>query len=129
MSPINSSTVVVQFFDGVEVTSYRGEDDNAKVIQIDTQHDEHIRINLNDAPVFDGSPERNGPLGITKVERDDVVVTLGQLKVLAENAYVDARSHHDWHWTQLPPNTRLRRINDVRRQLERAGVVVEREPS
>lgn len=113
-------------FPGVEITSYRGEEDSAKVIQIDTRNDEHIRINLNDAPVFDGSPEHDEPRATSHTGLTVVGVTLEQLENLAENAYVNGRSRADLHWTQLSNNTRKKRINDLRFHLQRVGITVEK---
>jgi hypothetical protein len=44
-------------FDAVEITTYRGVDD-VPVVQIET-HPEfgHIRVNLNDGPIWDGDPD------------------------------------------------------------------------
>lgn len=125
MSPINSATVAVRFFDGVEVTSYRGEDDNAKVIQIDTQHDEHVRINLNDAPVFDGSPESDEPLAVKVVELKVVGVSLAQLEQLAKNAHDEKAFYSYQLWEEADSKTQNEAIATHRVLLEEAGIVVE----
>lgn len=42
----------------IEVNVYRSRQDGALVIEIDTQDDTgDLRVNLNDAPIWDGDPE------------------------------------------------------------------------
>lgn len=126
MSADRTFAPVVQFFPGVSVVSYRGEDDNAKVIQIDTENDERIRVNLNDAPVFDGSPEKDEPLGVTRIERRVVGVTLKQLERLEQAVHDDRVTPGEPIWVQLPADEKLRRMNQMRVPLEIAGIVVEK---
>ena len=43
---------------GVRVSTYRGESDGVPVVQVDTDDNaSRVRINVNDAPVWDASPE------------------------------------------------------------------------
>lgn len=57
--------------EGVEIAQWTSELDGVHVVQVDTlEHHGRIRINLNDAPVWDGNPERDTHPGRHFIEWD-----------------------------------------------------------
>ena len=57
--------------DHVDVVTYHGEYDQAPVVQVDAPDGRRVRINLNDAPVYDGDPGTDGGAGLVTREQAD----------------------------------------------------------
>ncbi|MGF0118837.1 hypothetical protein ACQFYA_21290 [Promicromonospora sp. Marseille-Q5078] len=57
--------------DQVEVMAFHGESDRVPVVQVDAPNGSRVRINLNDAPVYDGDPGRDVGAGLVSREQAD----------------------------------------------------------
>ncbi|MFE5342594.1 hypothetical protein ACFQ80_20395 [Isoptericola sp. NPDC056578] len=57
--------------DQVEVVTYHGEIDQVPVVQVDAPNGHRVRINLNDAPIYDGDPGTGAGVGLVSREQAD----------------------------------------------------------